>query len=507
MAIPLRFAQPIEAEVRSVEETDPDDIVETVIEKLRSGTSPVQLLTASALAVSRSTELPAEHHGGPIHPVSGIHSVYKIAERLGGDWAWMPVIHSVALANKHIHAPELGPAIMPEIGIAEHEHDDPGATREGLANAMRCLWPGSAQRHLVMLLNSQAPGEVLDVMLDTVIRRNALDDHYFLYLVNAARALDCVGWEWAPVILRPPARYLSTNMMAVAMPDTLFTEDYVADNLRAYHGFGAIEALLDTYRLLEIDVAPSSDQRESEAIGALGVRIADCDDYAEIPEMLAEALARGLSLEGAGEALSIGAATIHLRTNDGSPFDVHLHTGVNARRYLLGVPGVSLRNKVLGLLSWSTGPEVRWSQSRRVWSERADEATMAALSDGEQGALFEELIDSILHRPPIDVDAVGGQTDLLVAGPEVQKTMALAQQCADKGYDPEPLFERLGEITCRDNHTEMHAFKHLQAAIEEYQTTRQAYRWVHLVSAAKTAVCTYGIEQTVYEQAREHLAI
>ena len=58
---------------------------------------------------------------------------------------------------------------------------------------------------------------------------------------------------------------------------------------------------------------------------------------------------------------------------------------------------------------------------------------------------------------------------------------------------------------CRDDFSEMHAFKHLQAAVEEYGSTREQLRWVHLVSVAKMAWCTYGFAQDVYEQARPHL--
>ena len=56
---------------------------------------------------------------------------------------------------------------------------------------------------------------------------------------------------------------------------------------------------------------------------------------------MAEALAEGLSLDGAGEALSIGAAGLFLRSLTGNPMDVHLHTSANLRRYLLRLDGVT----------------------------------------------------------------------------------------------------------------------------------------------------------------------
>ena len=95
--------------------------------------------------------------------------------------------------------------------------------------------------------------------------------------------------------------------------------------------------------------------------------------------MLAKALADGLSLQGTGEALSIGAAGLFMRSLTGNPMDVHLHTGANLRRYLLKLAGVSLRNKLLALLTWHTGPEVRSTQNRMEPTPQPD-------PDGRRGA-------------------------------------------------------------------------------------------------------------------------
>ena len=80
--------------------------------------------------------------------------------------------------------------------------------------------------------------------------------------------------------------------------------------------------------------------------------------------MIATALGKGLSLDGAGEALSIGAASLFMRSLGGNPMDVHLHTSVNLRRYLMRLEGLSLRNKLLLLLNWHSGPEIRSTQNR-----------------------------------------------------------------------------------------------------------------------------------------------
>jgi len=59
-------------------------------------------------------------------------------------------------------------------------------------------------------------------------------------------------------------------------------------------------------------------------IGELSEAIVSVDAFADIPVLMAKALAGGISLEGAGEALSIGAAGLFLRSLGGNPMDVHI---------------------------------------------------------------------------------------------------------------------------------------------------------------------------------------
>ena len=115
----VQYPDTIEPQVQFVEETAPEDIVEKTIEKLHAGVSIKEMCTASALAVVRSSEMPFfvngqwGHHGGHMHPVSGIHAVKEIASRLAGDNRFLPVVQNVALANKHIHHPSMGPYLLP----------------------------------------------------------------------------------------------------------------------------------------------------------------------------------------------------------------------------------------------------------------------------------------------------------------------------------------------------------------------------------------------------------
>jgi hypothetical protein len=58
------------------------------------------------------------------------------------------------------------------------------------------------------------------------------------------------------------------------------------------------------------------------------------------------------------------------------------------------------------------------------------------------------------------------------AVPEVKDTINLATQYMTLGYDPKAFMDMLGQIVCHDNFTEMHAFRHHNAVVEEYYATR-----------------------------------
>src|SRR5207248_7564623 len=165
-----------------------------------------------------------------------------------------------------------------------------------------------------------------------------------------------------------------------------------------------------------------------------GDAIGQCTVFADIPVLLAKALADGLSLEGAGEALSIGAAGLFLRSLTGNPMDVHLHTSVNLRRYLIQLEGLSLRNKLLILLLWHTGPEVRSTQRRLEASPQPDPAAVAALPYRTQDELLDAISESIYQQPPIDWATVTnlGQVRAVWEG---KMTVNIAQQYDTFGYD------------------------------------------------------------------------
>lgn len=478
----VQFAPEIEPLVQFIEETTPSEIVDRTLAKLREGVSIETMLTASALAVTRSSDLPPGHHGGPLHPLVGLHAVYHIIERLSGEDRFLPVLQHVVLTNKHIHHPGMGPYMLPDFEPIDAGGID--ATKDAFLAAVDRGVSNLADHYFLWLWQHIPPVEALDLLLTVALPKNLLDDHYFIFPALTWRALEWMGREYLPILMRPAVRYVTRFPTPPAIPD--------------------IEAILDEYQLLTRPLRQRSGADETPTIGRLGEAIGQCDVYAEIPRMLGQALSEGLSLEGAGEALSIGAAGLFLRSLTGNPMDVHLHTGINLRRYLVRLDGLSLRNKLLALLLWHTGPEVRSTQRRMAPTPQPDPAAVAALPYRTPDELLEAITESVYRQPPLDWSTVTNLGQLR-AVPEVKITVQLAQQYVNSGYDATAFITRLAEIACHDNFTEMHALKHHQAVVEEFYATREPWRWRHLVAGAQAAAISFGKNMEIYEEAIELL--
>ena len=465
----VQYPDTIEPQVQFIEETAPEDIVEKTIEKLHAGVSIKEMCTASALAVVRSSEMPFfvngqwGHHGGHMHPVSGIHAVKEISSRLSGDNCFLPVVQNVALSNKHIHHPSMGPYVLPAFepldagGVEETKGAFLDAVRRGSVN--------DADHYFLWLVQNIPHEEALDILLTVATLKNLVDDHKFIYPIYTWRLLEWLDWEHLQVLTRGPVRYISQPPSAKPVQE--------------------INELIEKYQLLSTPLRQTTGVDETDAIVRLRTGLNDCA-FTDIPETTAKALANGLSLEGAGEALSIAASDLFLRLDTSNPMDVHMHTGVNARRHVLRVNGICKENKILALLLWNSGPEVRNAQGRIDDGPYPSPDAVATIPQQGQSQLLSAIEEAI-------------------AANDVDEAATLTAKYGELEHEPQAVITRLTEIVCRDNATEMHALKHHQATVEEFQTTRPPFRCRHLVAAAKAAAISYGTAQEVYERAQQFL--
>ena len=463
MYAPVQYPDSIEPLVQFIEETTPENIVEKTVDKLRNGVSIKQMCTASGLAVLRSSEMPFfpngqwGHHGGHMHPVSGLHAVKEIASRMNGESRFLPMVQNVALANKHIHHPAMGPYLLPEF-----EPLDAGGVEETKKAFFAAASRGSvndADHHFLWLAENLPPEQVLDILLTVAIPKNVMDDHKFIYPIYTWRFLEWMDWEHFQVFIRGPVRYVSQT--------------------RSPGPVKKIVELIEKYQLLYKPLRERTGEDETQAI----VRTHEVMNgaFEDLPEITAQTLAQGLSLEGTSEALSFAASDLFLRLDTNNPMDVHMHTAANVRRHLMRVKGVSTENKISALMLWNSGPEISNAANRLSCEPKPHPDAVAAIPRQSQ----QQLLDAISSA---------------IAANDVDGATTRVEKYGELEYFVQPLITILAEIACRDNMTEMHALKHHQATVEEFMTTRAPFRFRHLVAAAKAAAISYGKAQEVYEK-------
>ena len=175
------------------------------------------MLTASALAVTRSSDIPPGHHGGPLHPLAGLYAISKLSERMPGEDCFLPVMQHVALANKHIHDPVTSPYRLLE--FAPLDAGGVEATKAAFLTAASRGESNKADHLFQWLWQNVPPMEAFDLLMSVAIPKNMLDDHYFLFPGYLWRGLEQIGTEHLPLLMRPAVRYVARFPTQEVVPD------------------------------------------------------------------------------------------------------------------------------------------------------------------------------------------------------------------------------------------------------------------------------------------------
>ena len=474
----IRFSDTIEPLVRFIEETPRDEILDRTLDKLRAGVTTQTMLTASALAVARSSDLPPGHHGGPLHPLAGLYAVSKLVGRLEGDDRFLPVLQHVALSNKHIHDPVTAPYSL--LDFAPLDAGGVEATKDAFLKAANRGESNKADHLFLWLWQHIPPIEALDLLLTVAIPKNMIDDHYFIFPAYTWRAFEFIGQEYLPTLMRPAVRYVARFPSQRSIPD--------------------VDALIEEHRLLDRVVRQHTGEDETAVIGEIGARPSGGAPSSRNSHAAGER-SGGRTVPGRG-----GRGPVHRGCRSLLAFsDRGSHGCPPSYECQFATLPASARRSEYAKQIVDTAALAHWTRGevgayRMAPTTLPDMAEVAALPPRTQEALLDAITQSIHQQPPVDWTATPDLVNT-EAAPEVTETVNLTQQYVQCGYDAAALMRRLGEIVCHDNFTEMHAFKHHQAIVEEFFATREPWRGTQLVCGARAAAISFGKNMEIYEEA------
>ncbi|MEH2465423.1 hypothetical protein [Nostoc sp.] len=139
--------------------------------------------------------------------MAGLHATRHLVDRLFGELRFVPVLQHVALSNKHIHSPNMGPYALLE--FEPKNEGDVEATKAAFLKSLDRGVYNLADHYFLWFWQNLPPVEVLDLILTLAIPKNLLDDHYFLFPLFTWRALEWLGAEYTFILMRPVVRYVS----------------------------------------------------------------------------------------------------------------------------------------------------------------------------------------------------------------------------------------------------------------------------------------------------------
>ena len=213
----VQFADEIEPLVQFIEETDPSEIMERTLAQAAGrcvDADHADRLGPCGDAVFRPPAGPSRRSaaspGGP--PCRVITSSSAWRESIG----FSPSCNTWRSPTNIFTTLAWGRTVL-----LEFEPVDAGgveATKEAFLAAVNRGEYNKADHYFLWLWEHVPPVEALDLLLTVAIPKNVLDDHYFIFPAFTWRALEWIGQEYLPVLMRPAVRYVTRFPIAAGHP-------------------------------------------------------------------------------------------------------------------------------------------------------------------------------------------------------------------------------------------------------------------------------------------------
>merc|ERR1719160_1635861 len=416
---------------------------------------------------------------------------------------------------------------------------DPAQVCDELRQAIVRGEPNLGERLLLHALELGAgPDLVSGAFMEEAVPRGVVDDHYLLYPNYAIKTCKAIGWEHAPWVLRTVVRYLAT--VPPPAKDLVGRNNYKLSQVTpaARREIGRLQEVAEncgifkegTVKLQPTD--PVAEMKASEALAwAISEDIPDTEDEAVMSDdevtgrvgpLIAEAVAKGMSVEGVLNGLSMAAARLMLLESSakphekvmslmlwGSGFEVtqrYMHykkagRGNYTYNKLFGAKKVPENvEKLLAKETLPTTPEalLDWISAaitKREGPIRAPD--LAKKYTGEEMTTHMQQVAD-MYSGKISVGAVD-------TGDEVAtRVFPAVWLYANKyGGDMEAFFSRIAEHTALDDFTEMHAWKHAGIAHQEAHLMPREHSWLYMAAAAKVVCNHSGCGHRIYDRIAE----
>ena len=467
----------LEPLVAWLQETPPEKLLETAVAKLRSGTSLDTLLAAAALANART--FGGQDYIG-YHTFMALAPAGAMARELPSPLAPLPVLKVLYRNAQRIQqfGGRKSEALHPAAPAALPE----GASgAEVLRSATRAADREAAEATFAALLEGP-PGEAYNHLQYTV--QDEADVHRVVLAWRAWAMLDLTGEKHAHTLLRQSVRY------CVDVEERRKERDYPVSPIREL-----LPRLLGEHRLESR--APGERIADDAWIESFGRTVFGATRE-QAAGAAAAALAEGISPRSIAEGISLAATRLVL-----------CDPGRESRYSSAAKPEGSVHGDSIGV--HASDAANAWRNIGEVSDRRNAVASLivSAFHTAGQGGrmrdepLYTESLEGISARDP---EALLAAAEAAVRSGDQARASALVHRYGELGHAARPVIDLLlGYGVSEDG--ALHAEKYYRTVTEEFERTRERFRWRHLVALARVTASEHGRTAPGYEQARELLGV
>ncbi len=440
----VKFSPDIEPLVRLLEETPRDRVIEVFAEKIRGGTSYREVLAALLLAGVRNVQ-PRPSVGFKFHAVLVVNSAHLASLASPDTDRWLPIFWALDYFKSSQESDEReGDWTLAEVN--ESQLPSASRSRRDFRRAMDAWDVEAADVATASLCRSAGAMEVFDLMAHYGCRDYRSIGHKSIYVANAYRTLQCIGWQYAEPVLRS-LTYALLNHTGEPNPSQ---NDLAAD--AAWRR--------TTAKVPEISKTWGDGRLDSGAtISLLGILRSSTP--VEAIDATTEMLAVGVSPQSISDAIFLAAGEMLMQ----QPGIIALHsaTTTNAMQYGYRTASRSTTRQELLLQNAAFIPHFRESMKDR----------------GEIGSA--QIDAAVQQEPGAPTPAVDSIFDTVSR--DRRDASALMLNYLDDGGAPGALMDAARRLVFLKGN-DSHDYKFSSAVMEDYTSISPEFRNRYLASAA-----------------------
>lgn len=464
-----------------MQETPADKLLPKLVGQLKTGTSLHDLVSAAALANART--FGGEDYIG-FHAAMALSPAWHMAQEMKGDAQALPVFKVLYRNTSRIQAKggrkdevlkPVAPASLPS-----------GEPLEKVLRDLVMKKDKAGAEAAFAAMVAASPDDAFNALLHTVHEHDEV--HRVVLPYRAWDMLSLVGRENAHTLLRQSLRYCvdaeARGYRSDYEPGDILTKVFDQHHLegRAAGTRKADDAWVDKFCHTLFDA--SSPEDAAHAVGA--------------------ALAEGFTIADIGEALTLAANQLLLRDIGRTPM-------MESK----GKPTGSVHGDSIGVHGCDSANA--WRNMSRVASPKNSFASLILGAHQVVKDRIERGGDFLNWKPlPVDwhlravktsdPEGLLREAEDAIRGNLQAHAAAVVHRYGELGHDPGAAFALMRKYAISEDGA-LHAEKFYRTASDEFNSTRPAYRWRHLVALARVTASEYGRPADGMVQARELLKV